>query len=65
MTQTEENIQKIAELNSLFMSLDDRSQDGALTILRSLSFAQSVVDQPREEEPPVRRKGKGSGPDVP
>lgn len=43
MAQNKEEIKKIAELNALFLSLEDKGQDSALIILRSLSFAQSVM----------------------
>ena len=52
MTQKTENVRKIAELNALFLSLDDRGQDSALTILRSLEFAQSVMCSAKQEEQP-------------
>lgn len=42
MAQSEE-LQKIAELNSTFMMLNDKGKDSALTILRALSFAQTVM----------------------
>ncbi len=43
MTHRKEDIQKIAELNSTFMTLNDKGKDSALTILRALSFAQAVM----------------------
>ncbi len=43
MTQTKEDIQRIAELNSMFLLLDEKGKDSALTILRALQFAQSVA----------------------
>lgn len=43
MTHSKEDIQRIAELNSAFMSLNDKGKDSALTILRSLKFAQDVM----------------------
>lgn len=52
MTQEREDIRRIAELNALFMTLDNRGQDGALTILRSLGFAQSVMCSPKQAKPP-------------
>lgn len=59
MTQNKADVKRLAELNALFLTLDDKGQDSALTILRSLGFAQSVmcsphsVEQPRK--PPVDR----------
>ena len=43
MTHDKDNVQRIAELNSAFMSLTDKGQDSALIILRALSFAQAVM----------------------
>lgn len=44
-----DNVKRIAELNSLFLTLDNKGQDSALTILRSLGFAQSVMGSPKPE----------------
>jgi len=43
MAQTREQANKIAELNSLFMVLNEKGQENALNILRALQFAQSVI----------------------
>lgn len=43
MTHEKEMVEKIAELNSLFLTLNDKGQDNALNILRALKFAQSVM----------------------
>lgn len=43
MIHSKNDVQRIAELNSVFMSLDDKGKDSALTILRALSFAQTVM----------------------
>lgn len=43
MTQTKENIQRADEFNTLFMNLNEKGQEAALTVLRSLGFAQSVM----------------------
>ncbi|RKJ52615.1 hypothetical protein D7Y09_13980 [bacterium 1XD42-1] len=43
MTQSNVSIDKIAEFNALFLSLNDKGQEAALTILKSLGFAQSVM----------------------
>lgn len=59
MTQNKADVKRLAELNTLFLTLDDKGQDSALTILRSLGFAQSVMcssnsaEQPRK--PPENR----------
>ncbi|WP_195985674.1 hypothetical protein [Clostridium sp. D33t1_170424_F3] len=50
MTQNEEQIKRIAELNSIFLTLDDKGQDSVLMILRSLDFAQSVMNLSQEGE---------------
>ena len=42
MTQKEE-VNRIAEFNALFLTLNDKGKDAALTVLRSLDFAQSVM----------------------
>jgi hypothetical protein len=57
MTQGKESIKRIAEFNALFLTLNNKSQDAALNILKSLNFAQSVmcpqeIEQPRK--PPKR-----------
>ncbi|MEY8428817.1 hypothetical protein AALA00_14140 [Lachnospiraceae bacterium 46-15] len=57
MTQEKESVRRIAEFNALFLTLNDKGQDAALTILQSLGFAQSVmcpqeIKQPRK--PPKR-----------
>lgn len=46
MTQERDDVKKLAELSALFMALDAKGQDSALTVLRSLSFAQSVTCPP-------------------
>lgn len=44
MTHNKKDVQRIAELNSTFMMLNEKGKDSALTILRTLHFAQSVID---------------------
>ena len=41
-------------MNALFMTLDERGKDGALTVLRSLKFAQSILESSEKEKPPRR-----------
>lgn len=57
MTQKKKDVKKISELNALFLNLDDIGQDSALTILRSLGFAQSVMcsqkRRKRDRKPPA------------
>lgn len=59
MTQNKADVKRLAELNTLFLTLDDKGQDSALTVLRSLGFAQSVMCSPNSDEqprkPPVDR----------
>ena len=43
MTQIKDDIQRVAEFNALFMNLNEKGQETALIILRSLGFAQSVM----------------------
>ena len=45
MTHCREDVQKIAELNSTFMTLNDKGKDSALTILRALSVAQAIMSE--------------------
>ena len=49
MTQTKGNVQRTAEFNVLFMNLNEKGQEAALTVLRSLEFAQSVMWLQRAE----------------
>lgn len=51
MAQDREDIKRIAEFNALFLTLTDKGQDAALTILRSLGFAQSVMCPPGADQP--------------
>lgn len=53
MTQKEESVRKIAEFNALFLELNEKGKDAALTILRSLNFAQSIMYS-RESEAQTR-----------
>ena len=43
MTQTKDNIQRVAEFNALFMNLNERGQEAALTVLQALGFSLSVM----------------------
>lgn len=54
MTQNRADVKRLAELNALFLTLDDKGQDSALTILRSLGFAQSVMCSPNLTEQPSK-----------
>lgn len=50
MTHNKGDVQKIAELNSTFMTLNDKCKDSALIILRALSFAQAVMGADTDTE---------------
>ena len=43
MAHSDEDVRKIAELNAAFVTLNDKGKDSALTILRTLRFAQAVM----------------------
>lgn len=51
MTQTRDNIQRVTEFNSLFLNLNDRGQETALTVLQALEFAQAVMFSQDTENP--------------
>lgn len=51
MTQMSENTKRIAEFNALFLTLNEKGQEAALTVLRSLGFAQSVMGQQADAQP--------------
>ncbi len=50
MTRRKEDVQRADEFQELFISLNERSQEAALTILRSLGFAQSVMYSQKAEK---------------
>lgn len=43
MTQKTEEAKKIAEMNEIFLGLDEKGQESAMMVLKSLQFAQSVM----------------------
>lgn len=49
MTQIKETVRRTTEFDTLFMNLNEKGQDAALTVLRSLDFAQSIMNLQREE----------------
>lgn len=54
MTQTRDNVQRVAEFNTLFLNLNDKGQETALTILQALEFAQAVMfskDRENQRDP--------------
>ena len=59
MPQNSSDMKRLAELNSLFLTLNNKDQDIALIILRSLKIAQSVMSSPdpadRTRKPPENR----------
>lgn len=50
MTQRKDNIQRINEFHVLFTGLNDKGQEAALIILKSLGFAQSVMHAQNKEQ---------------
>lgn len=44
MTRVNVSADRIAEFNTLFLTLDEKGQEAAIIILKSLEFAQSVMD---------------------
>lgn len=56
MTQGKEDINKIAELNALFLSLDEKGKDSAINILRALEFAQAVMLEKNKNEEPTNHR---------
>ena len=51
MTQIKENAKKIAEFNALFLTLNEKGQEAALTVLQSLDFAQLVMCSQENSQP--------------
>lgn len=49
MTQ-DKNVKRIAEFNAIFLTLNKRGQEAALTILQSLKFAQTAMFTQMEDE---------------
>lgn len=49
MTQIKETVRRTTEFDTLFMNLNEKGQEAALTVLRSLDFAQSVMNLQREQ----------------
>lgn len=50
MTQTKENKKRMAEFNALFIKLNEKGQESALAVLRTLDFAQSATHLPEVED---------------
>lgn len=50
MVQNKTDLKRLTELNTLFLTLDNKGQDSALMILRSLGFAESVMCSPKLAE---------------
>ena len=50
MAQREKYMERTKQFNELFLSLDNKGQDAAITVLQSLSFAQSVMCSQMSEE---------------
>ena len=47
MTQPEDQMQKAAEWNALFLALNEQGQESALHLLRSLKSVQSASSLPK------------------
>ncbi len=43
MTQNRNDVQKVAELNAIFVGLNAKGKDSALILLRALNFAQAII----------------------
>ncbi|MEY8386178.1 hypothetical protein AALC17_02640 [Oscillospiraceae bacterium 38-13] len=56
MTQEQENAGRIAEFSTLFLALNEKGQEAAMTVLQSLVFAQSVM-QPQSTEERIPPEG--------
>ena len=50
MAQKEKCVEKTKQFNELFLSLDNKGQEAAITVLQSLSFAQSVMRSQMDED---------------
>lgn len=50
MTQTKDNVQRMTEFHVLFRELDEKGQETALIVLRSLNYAQSVMYSPAADQ---------------
>lgn len=49
MTQTQEQIEKTEEMAAIFRELNEKGQESAITVLRALKFAQSVMCQEEKQ----------------
>ncbi len=49
MAQANEQVKRIAEFNAMFLTLNEKGQEAALTVLQSLDFAQSVMCSKKEK----------------
>ena len=49
MTQKQDGTQKLAEMNAIFLGLNEKGQESALMILKSLEFAQAVLCGPGKQ----------------
>lgn len=45
MTQNREDVKRLEELTTLFLILNDKGKESALAVLRSLDFAQSLMQK--------------------
>lgn len=56
MTQKQDSAQKLAEMNEIFLGLNEKGQESALMVLKALEFAQSVMY--RNEKQVVEQRGQ-------
>lgn len=50
MKKINKQIEKVSELNTLFLSLNEENQFYALSVIKALEFAQTVMKNPSVEE---------------
>ncbi|MCI8592923.1 MAG: hypothetical protein HFI88_11415 [Lachnospiraceae bacterium] len=57
---TQENMRKNrkSEFDAMFWSLNDKGQEATITVLKSLSFAQSVMEPSENELRPRKERGR-------
>lgn len=60
MTQKRQQSKKMTEFNSLFLSLDEKTQDQTLLMLKTLEFAQSVSAPETKSETAAEKQQSGA-----
>lgn len=51
MTQEEDTIRKMQELNDIFLDLNEKGKENVLIVLKALSFAQTTICQRGCQQP--------------